>query len=46
MIEYFYRFGIPKEILHDLGADLTSELFKEMYNSHLNCLKKCITILV
>ena len=26
MIDYFSPFGIPKEILHDLGANLTTEL--------------------
>ena len=31
MIEYFFRFGIPKEILYNLGADLTSELYTEMH---------------
>ena len=41
MIYYFSRFGIPKEVLHDLGADFTSELYSEMCNyfgiSQLQC---------
>ena len=41
MIDYFSRFGILKEVLHDLGADFTSELYSEMCNyfgiSQLQC---------
>jgi transposase InsO family protein len=28
MTDYFARFGIPSECLHDLGSDFTSELFQ------------------
>ena len=41
MVDYFSRFCIPTEILHDLGANLTSELFKKMCSyfgvSQLHC---------
>ena len=28
MMDYFSRYGIPEEILHDLGTEFTSELFQ------------------
>ena len=32
MVDYFSRFGIPKGMLHDLDANRSSDLCKEMFN--------------
>jgi hypothetical protein len=41
VMDFVSRFGTPKEILHDLGADFTSELFQVFLNyfgiSQLKC---------
>ena len=32
LMDYISRYGVPEEILHDLGADFTSELFQVVLN--------------
>ncbi len=40
IIDFMSRFGIPDDILHDLGADFTSELFQVVLSYFgVNCLK-------